>query len=122
MGGALNTAAAMSAYVLSDRDTWIAFKNQGDLELMAEGDRRLFNQYGVILVNPEKRPSVKKELGQAFIDWLQSSHGQNAIRAHQIEGQQLFFPNANGKGVTRTPCTARESKPLPRPGGGSKPL
>ena len=95
MGAALNTAGAMGAYVLSDRGTWISFKNKADLEIAVEGDQRLFNQYGVILVNPAKHPSVKKDLGQAFIDWLVSSEGQDAIRAYQIDGQQLFFPNAN---------------------------
>ena len=94
MGAALNTAGAMGGYVLSDRGTWISFKNKGDLEIVVEGDRRLFNQYGIILVNPEKHPSVKKELGQAFIDWVVSVEGQEAIRAYQIEGKQLFFPNA----------------------------
>jgi tungstate transport system substrate-binding protein len=94
MGAALNTAGAMGGYVLSDRGTWISFKNKGDLEIVVEGDRRLFNQYGIILVNPEKHPSVKKELGQAFIDWVVSAEGQEAIRAYQIEGKQLFFPNA----------------------------
>jgi tungstate transport system substrate-binding protein len=94
MGAALNTAGAMSGYVLSDRGTWISFKNKGDLEIVVEGDQRLFNQYGIILVNPEKHPSVKKDLGQAFIDWVVSAEGQEAIRAYQIEGKQLFFPNA----------------------------
>jgi len=95
MGAALNAANAMNAYVLSDRGTWISFKNKGDLEIVVEGDQRLFNQYGVILVNPEKHPNVKKELGQAFIDWILSAEGQNAIRSYKIEGQQLFFPNAD---------------------------
>ena len=95
MGAALNTAGAMGAYVLSDRGTWISFKNKADLEIVVEGDQRLFNQYGVILVNPTKHPSVKKDLGQAFIDWLISGEGQEAIRAYKIDGQQLFFPNAN---------------------------
>ena len=94
MGAALNTAGAMGAYVLSDRGTWISFKNKGDLAIVVEGDRRLFNQYGVILVNPAKHPNVKKDLGQAFIDWLVSGEGQEAIRAYKIDGQQLFFPNA----------------------------
>jgi tungstate transport system substrate-binding protein len=95
MGAALNTAGAMGAYVLSDRGTWISFKNKGELEISVEGDQRLFNQYGIILVNPQKHPSVKQELGQAFIDWVVSAEGQNAIRAYKIEGQQLFFPNAD---------------------------
>jgi tungstate transport system substrate-binding protein len=94
MGAALNTAGAMNGYVLSDRGTWIPFKNKGDMEIAVEGDRRLFNQYGIILVNPEKHPSVKKDLGQAFIDWVVSGEGQQAIRDYKIEGQQLFFPNA----------------------------
>lgn len=94
MGAALNTASAMNAYVLSDRGTWISFKNRGDLDIVVEGDRRLFNQYGVTLVNPAKHPSVKKELGQTFIDWLISPEGQAAIAGYKIDGQQLFFPNA----------------------------
>jgi tungstate transport system substrate-binding protein len=94
MGAALNTAGAMGAYVLSDRGTWISFKNKGELQIVVEGDKRLFNQYGIILVNPEKHPSVKKTEGQAFVDWVLSGEGQNAIRSYQIEGQQLFFPNA----------------------------
>jgi tungstate transport system substrate-binding protein len=98
MGAALNTASAMSGYVLSDRGTWISFKNRGDLEITVEGDKRLFNQYGVMLVNPEKFPSVKKDLGQTFVDWLVSAEGQAAIAGYKIDGQQLFFPNAQGKG------------------------
>jgi tungstate transport system substrate-binding protein len=93
MGAALNTASAMDAYVLSDRGTWIAFKNRGELVVVVEGDRRLFNQYGVILVSPRKHPHVKRELGQAFIDWVLSPEGQKAIAGYKIEGQQLFFPN-----------------------------
>jgi tungstate transport system substrate-binding protein len=98
MGAALNTAAAMGGYVLSDRGTWISFRNRGDLEITVEGDRRLFNQYGVMLVNPDKYPSVKQALGQAFIDWLISAEGQAAIAGYKIDGQQLFFPNADKKG------------------------
>jgi tungstate transport system substrate-binding protein len=94
MGAALNTAASMEGYVISDRGTWISFKNKGDLVIAVEGDKRLFNQYGVMLVNPEKHPSVKKELGQAFIDWLISPEGQKAIADYKIDGQQLFYPNA----------------------------
>ena len=94
MGAALNIANAMNAYTLSDRGTWISFKNKGDLDIVVEGDNRLANQYGIILVSPERCPSVKKDLGQALIDWLISSDGQNAIRSYKIEGQQLFFPNA----------------------------
>lgn len=97
MGAALNTAGAMNAYVISDRGTWLSFKNPGDLVIAVEGDRRLFNQYGVILVNPEKHPAVKKDLGQTFIDWLLSSEGQGAIAAYQVNGKQLFFPNAEKK-------------------------
>jgi tungstate transport system substrate-binding protein len=95
MGAALNTASASNAYVLSDRGTWISFKNKGDLVIVVEGDKRLFNQYGVMLVNPEKHPNVKKELGQAFIDWLVSPDGQKAIADYKINGEQLFYPNAN---------------------------
>jgi tungstate transport system substrate-binding protein len=97
MGAALNTAGAMNAYVLSDRGTWISFKNRGDLDIVVEGDKRLFNQYGVMLVNPEKFPSVKKELGQTFVDWLISGEGQAVIAGYKIGGQQLFFPNAEKK-------------------------
>lgn len=97
MGAALNTAGAMKAYVVSDRGTWLSFKNPGDLVISVEGDKRLFNQYGVILVNPEKHPAVKKDLGQAFVDWLVSSEGQAAIAAYQVNGKQLFFPNAEKK-------------------------
>ena len=95
MGAALNTAAAMGAYVLTDRGTWISFKNKDALQIVVEGDKRLFNQYGIMLVNPEKFPSVKKDLGQAFIDWIISPEGQNAIRGYRIQDQQLFFPNAD---------------------------
>lgn len=94
MGAALNTANAMGAYVLSDRGTWISFKNKGDLEIVVEGDKKLFNQYGVMLVNPDKFPHVKKEDGQAFVDWLISPDGQATIANYKIDGQQLFFPNA----------------------------
>jgi tungstate transport system substrate-binding protein len=99
MGAALNTAGAMNAYVLSDRGTWISFKNRGDLEIVVEGDQRLFNQYGVMLVNPGKFLSVKKELGQTFVDWLVSPEGQAAIAGYKIDGQQLFFPDAEKKGA-----------------------
>jgi len=99
MGAALNTAGAMNAYVLSDRGTWISFRNRGDLEIVVEGDKRLFNQYGVMLVNPDKFPSVKKELGQTFVDWLVSPEGQAAIAGYKIDGQQLFFPDAEKKGA-----------------------
>jgi tungstate transport system substrate-binding protein len=95
MGAALNTAAASDAYVLSDRGSWIAFKNKDDLDIAVEGDKRLFNQYGVMLVNPAKHPSVKQELGQQFIDWLVSAEGQKAIADYKINGAQLFYPNAD---------------------------
>ena len=97
MGAALNTATAMQAYVLADRGTWISFKNKAALEIAVEGDKALFNQYGIMLVNPAKFPSVKKEWGQAFIDWTTSAEGQNAISDYKIDGQQLFFPNFEGK-------------------------
>ncbi len=99
MGAALNTASASNAYVLADRGTWISFKNRGDLAIVVEGDNRLFNQYGVILVNPDKHKHVKKELGQAFIDWLISPEGQKAIADYKISDQQLFFPNATAPGA-----------------------
>jgi tungstate transport system substrate-binding protein len=99
MGAALNTAGAMGAYTISDRGTWIHFKNKGDLVISFEGDKRLFNQYGVMLVNPAKHPNVKKELGQTFIDWLVSPTGQKAIAGYKIDGQQLFFPDAKVPGA-----------------------
>ena len=95
MGAALNMASASNAYVLSDRGTWLAFQNRGDFTIVVEGDKRLFNQYGVMLVNPGKCPSVKKDLGQQFIDWLISPEGQKAIAGYKINAQQLFYPNAN---------------------------
>ncbi len=95
MGAALNSASASNAYVLADRATWLSFKNKGDLVIAVEGDKRLFNQYGVILVNPAKHPSVKKELGQQFIDWLVSPEGQKAIADYNVNGEQLFYPNAS---------------------------
>ncbi len=94
MGPALNTAASMNAYILADRGTWLSFKNRGDLTILVEGDKRLFNQYGVMLVNPAKHPNVKKELGQQFVDWVISPEGQAAIASYKINGQQLFFPDA----------------------------
>jgi tungstate transport system substrate-binding protein len=94
MGPTLNTASGMNAYALADRGTWLSFRNRGELEVAVQGDRRLFNQYGVILVNPARHPHVKKEMGQAFIDWLVSREGQDAIAAYNINGEQLFFPNA----------------------------
>jgi tungstate transport system substrate-binding protein len=96
MGPTLNTASAMNAYVLADRGTWLSFKNRGDLAILVEGDKRLFNQYGVMLVNPAKHPHVKAALGQQFVDWLVSPRGQAAIAGYKIGGEQLFFPNANG--------------------------
>jgi tungstate transport system substrate-binding protein len=94
MGPALNTASAMNGYILADRGTWISFKNRGELAIAVEGDKRLFNQYGVMLVNPAKHPSVKKDLGQAFVDWVISPEGQKAIAEYKIGAEQLFFPNA----------------------------
>ena len=94
MGAALNTASADNAYVLTDRGTWLAFKNKGDLVIAVERDKHLFNQYGVMLVNPQKYPTVKKELGQQFIDWLISPEGQRDIANYKINGEQLFYPNA----------------------------
>jgi tungstate transport system substrate-binding protein len=99
MGAALNTASASNGYVLADRGTWLSFKNRGDLAIVVEGDDKLFNQYGVILVSPAKHAHVKKELGQAFIDWLVSPEGQKAIADYKINGEQLFFPNATVPGA-----------------------
>jgi tungstate transport system substrate-binding protein len=95
MGAALNMAQASGAYVLSDCGTWINFKNKGDLEVLVQGDKRMFNQYGVILVNPQKCPNVKARLGQEFVDWLVSPDGQKAIADYKIDGEKLFHPNAN---------------------------
>ena len=94
MGPALNTASAMNAYILADRGTWLAFKNRGDLGIVVEGDTKLFNQYGVMLVSPTRHPHVKKELAQVFIDWLVSAEGQQAVNEYKIGGEQLFFANA----------------------------
>jgi tungstate transport system substrate-binding protein len=99
MGATLNNAAATKAYTISDRGTWISFKNKADLVVVVEGDKRLFNQYGVMLVNPAKHPHVKKGLGQKFVDWLVSPEGQKAIADYKIDGQQLFFPNADTPGA-----------------------
>ena len=99
MGAALNTSGAMNGYVLADRGTWISFKNRGELDIAVEGDRRLFNQYGVILVNPAKHAHVKKDLGQAFIDWIISVEGQKAIADYKIGGESLFFPNFRKTGT-----------------------
>jgi tungstate transport system substrate-binding protein len=95
MEATLRIARARDAYVLSDRGTWSSFKNKGDLQILVEGDRRMFNQYGVILVNPDKHPNVKKEFGQAFVDWLLSPEGQKSIGNYKIDGEQLFYPNAD---------------------------
>ncbi len=99
MGAALNVAAASGAYVLSDRATWIHFNNKADLQVLVQGDKRLFNQYGVMLVNPAKHPQVKKELGQRFIDYLISPEGQSDIARYRVDGQQLFYPNAGDPGA-----------------------
>jgi tungstate transport system substrate-binding protein len=99
MGPALNSAAGMDAYILADRGTWLSFKNRGSLVVLVEGDVRLFNQYGIMLVNPEKHPSVKKDLGQQLIDWLVSAEGQKAIADYKINGEQLFYPNASDSGA-----------------------
>ncbi|MEM8877360.1 MAG: substrate-binding domain-containing protein [Pseudomonadota bacterium] len=98
MGATLNTGVGMDAYVMTDRATWIKFGNKASHEILVEGDTRMFNQYGVILVNPERHPHVKDEAGQSFIDWLLSDEGQQAIAAYQVGGKQLFFPNANAGG------------------------
>ena len=99
MGAALNTASASNAYVLADRATWLSFKNRGDLDILVAGDQRMFNQYGVMLVNPAKHPHVKQDLGQTFVDWLISAEGQKAIADYKIGGAQLFFPNATVPGA-----------------------
>ncbi len=94
MGATLNAGVGMGAYVMTDRATWINFKNKGDFKILVEGDKALFNQYGVILVNKEKCPSIKADLGQQFVDWLISKKGQDVIASYKVQGQQLFFPNA----------------------------
>ena len=94
MGPALNTASGLNAYILSDRATWLTFKNRGDLTIVVQGDPKMFNQYGVMLVNPVKYPQVKKAEGQAFVDWLLSKEGQETIASYKVGGEQLFFPNA----------------------------
>lgn len=99
MGAALNTAGGMNGYVLADRGTWLSFKNRGDLDIAVEGDTRMFNQYGIMLVNPERHAHVKTAEGQAFIDWVVGPEGQKAIADYTIGGQQLFFPNATANGV-----------------------
>ena len=100
MGPTLNTAAAMDGYTLSDRGTWLSFKNKQNLTIVVEGDRRLFNQYGVMLVNPQKHPHVKRDLGEKFIGWLTSESGQQTIASYKINGAQLFFPDVNGPAHT----------------------
>src|SRR6516162_2542272 len=95
MGPALNMASGSNAYLLSDRGTWLSFRNRGDLAILTEGDKRLFNQYGVMLVNPAKHPGVKAKDGQAFVDWLISAEGQKVIAGYKVGGEQLFFPNAS---------------------------
>jgi tungstate transport system substrate-binding protein len=95
MGPALNMASSSNAYLLSDRGTWLSFKNRGELVILTEGDKQLFNQYGVMLVNPEKHPNVKAKEGQAFVDWLISPKGQESIASYKVGGEQLFFPNAS---------------------------
>jgi len=94
MGATLNMASSMNAYIMSDRSTWLNFGNKGELRILVEGDERMFNQYGIILVNPERHPHVKAGMGRAFIDWILSESGQQAIAEYQIKGQQAFFPNA----------------------------
>jgi tungstate transport system substrate-binding protein len=94
MGPALNTASGMNAYILADRGTWLSFKNRGDLAILVQGDPKLFNQYGVMLVSSEKFPNVKKADGQTFINWLVSKEGQDTIASYKVGGEQLFFPNA----------------------------
>lgn len=98
MGPALNTASALNAYILADRGTWLSFKNRGELTVLVEGDPKLFNPYGVMLVSPDKHPNVKVKEGQAFIDWLVSPEGQGAIANYKIGGEQLFFPSADKAG------------------------
>ena len=97
MGPALNIASASDAYVLTDRGTWLSFKNRGSLAVLVEGDSKLFNQYGVIVVDPARHPHVKRDLAQAFADWVVSADGQASIAGYRIGGEQLFFPNANEK-------------------------
>ena len=94
MGPALNIASSAGSYVLADRGTWLSFKNRGDLVILVEGDKRLFNQYGVIVVNPARHPHVRAADAQKFVDWVTSAAGQEAIASYRINGEQLFFPNA----------------------------
>ena len=95
MGPALNTASSMNAYILADRGTWLAFKNRGELGIVVEGDKRLFNPYGVMLVNPARHPHVKVSEGSAFIEWIVSKEGQDAIASYKVGGEQLFFADAH---------------------------
>jgi tungstate transport system substrate-binding protein len=114
MGAALNTSAAIGAYVLADRGTWISFRNKDALAIVVEGDTALFNQYGITLVNPSKHPAVKKDLGQLFIDWIVSTEGQNAIQSYNIDGQQSFFPNfgfPNFGGIKPSDPSNKETRP-----------
>ena len=113
MGPALNTAAAMNAYILADRGTWLAFKNRQNLKIIVEGDSKLFNQYGVILVNPKKHPQVKAQAGQKFIDWLVSAEGQGVIASYKIDGEQLFFSEC-AEVAGRTPDTPARIGCAPR--------
>jgi tungstate transport system substrate-binding protein len=99
MGPTLNTAAAMNAYVLTDRGTWLSFRNRADLVIVVEGDQRLFNQCGIMLVNPAKHAHVKKDMGMAFVDWITSAEGQREIANYKINGEQLFFPNYRRAGT-----------------------
>ena len=94
MGATLNTASGMNAYALTDRGSWLSFHNRGELAILVEGDRKLFNQYGVMLVNSKRHPHIKQDMGQAFVDWLVAPEGQSAIGGYRIGGDQLFFPNA----------------------------
>jgi len=121
MGPTLNTAAAMNAYVLADRATWLNFKNRAELAIMVQGDQRLFNQYGIMLVNPARHPHVKRELGKSFIDWLTSLEGQAAIGDYKIGGESLFFPNyrraaGSGIGGRRTRGLRTHRRRAPEPG------
>ena len=97
MGPSLNSASSMNAYLLADRGTWLSFKNRGELTIIVDGDKRLFNQYGVMLVHPSKHAHVKAQAGQTFIDWLVSAQGQTTIAGYKVGGEQLFFPNANAR-------------------------
>ena len=99
MGAALNMAASENAYLLADRGSWLSFKNRGDLKILVEGDKRLFNEYGVMLVNPARHPGVKVREGQVFIDWLISSEGQQTVADYKVGGEQLFFPDADPKAM-----------------------